>query len=61
MKMYLFMKMYLTNHLVSQENNRCLSACQEWSNRRTSIAKDEARTKLFLNDDVPVNETAGLP
>ena len=54
------MKMYITNFLVSQENTRCLTRCNNWINKRTSIAKDESRTKVAINKDVPINETAGL-
>ena len=35
--------------------------CEEWINKRTSIAKDESRVKVNISDCAPINETAGLP
>ncbi|XP_066914113.1 ATP-dependent DNA helicase pif1-like [Clytia hemisphaerica] len=56
-----FMKMYITNNLKNKRNDMCLRQCDDWHKKRTSIAKDESRTKVNLNKDVPINETAGLP
>ena len=56
-----FMKMYVTNNLKDQQNEKSLKSLQDWSNKRTSIAKDESRQKVTLNKYVPINKTAGLP
>ena len=56
-----FMKMYLTNHLKDQQNDRSLRKCDDWANKLTSIAKDESRPKVTLDKNVPINETSGLP
>ncbi|XP_066926766.1 uncharacterized protein [Clytia hemisphaerica] len=56
-----FMKMYITNNLKDQQNEKSLKSLQDWDNKRTSIAKDESRQKVTLNKYVPINKTAGLP
>ncbi|XP_066926640.1 uncharacterized protein [Clytia hemisphaerica] len=56
-----FMKMYITNNLKDQQNEKSLKLLQDWNNKRTSIAKDESRQKVTLNKYVPINKTAGLP
>ncbi|XP_066910880.1 uncharacterized protein [Clytia hemisphaerica] len=56
-----FMKMYITNHLKDQQNSLSLRNCDGWDKKRTSLAKDESRTKIRLKDDLAINETAGLP
>ena len=52
--------MYITNNLKDQQNDKSLKSCDDWADKRTSIAKDESRHKVSLNKHVPINKTAGL-
>lgn len=53
--------MYMTNHLVAQENDKCLKTCAHWNERHVSKAIDSATSKVVIDEHVAINETAGLP